>query len=176
MSLRPPLDVADGRVPRGWLWCTFATIAIAAGYWLWTGPLRFSPAPLERYLAERAAALDTGEPVTEQALAELAADKLAVKAGGAAFTRNCVKCHGARGEGNIGPNLTDEFWIAGNSALDIYQTILHGRDGKGMPSWGLVLGTGACKQLAAYVVTIRGTNLPGKAPQGERRPHPAPAK
>ena len=109
-------------------------------------------------------------------IAELAADKLAVKAGGAVFTRNCVKCHGARGEGNIGPNLTDEFWIAGGSALDIYQTILHGRDGKGMPSWGLVLGTGACKQLAAYVVTIRGSNLPGKAPQGERRPDPAPAK
>jgi cytochrome c oxidase cbb3-type subunit 3 len=47
---------------------------------------------------------------------------------------------------------------------------VHGRDGKGMPSWGLTLGTAACKQLAAYVLTVRGTNVPGKPPQGERRP------
>ena len=158
----------NGSLPRWWLWASGVAIALAAGYWLWAEAFHFTPAPLERYLAERAAALDTGEEVTEEMLGKLAADKLAVKAGGATFTRTCVKCHGARGEGSIGPNLTDEFWIAGGSALDIYRTIVHGRDGKGMPSWGLQLGTGECKQIAAFLLTIRGTNLPGKAPQGDR--------
>jgi cytochrome c oxidase cbb3-type subunit III len=163
-----PAQRSDGPLPRGWLWSTALTVALAAGIWLWSEALQLSPGPLEEYLAERAAALDTGEPVTEQAIAELAGDKLAVRAGSAAFAKSCVKCHGARGEGGIGPNLTDDFWIAGGSALDIYQTIVHGRDGKGMPSWGLQLGTGACKQIAAYVVTLRGTNVPGRPPQGQR--------
>jgi cytochrome c oxidase cbb3-type subunit 3 len=156
-------------VPRWWIWATGLTIAVAAGYWLWIESLHLSPRPLERYLSERAAALDTGEPVTEQMVIELARDKLAVRAGSDLFARSCVKCHGARGEGAIGPNLTDDFWIAGGSALDIFQTILHGRDGKGMPSWGMALGAGACKQIAAYVVSIRDTRVPGKPPQGERR-------
>lgn len=163
-----PRETSNGPLPRWWLWATAATVALAAGHWLWNQGLHLSPAPLERYLAERAAALDTGEQVTEQMVVELAADKLAVRAGGADFGRHCAKCHGARAEGGIGPNLTDDFWIAGGSALEIYQTIVHGRDGKGMPSWGLQLGTGACKQIAAYVVTVRGTNVPGKPPQGSR--------
>jgi cytochrome c oxidase cbb3-type subunit 3 len=158
----------DSALPRWWLWATAFTVALAAGYWLWIEPLHLSPTPFERYVTERAAALDTGEPVTEKVIADLARDKLAVRAGEGAFARNCAKCHGARAEGHIGPNLTDDFWIGGGAALDIYQTILRGRDGKGMPSWGLLLGTGDCKQLAAYVVTLRGTNRPGKAPQGAK--------
>ncbi|HKE17956.1 MAG TPA: c-type cytochrome [Kofleriaceae bacterium] len=177
--MRPVGDArgeSGGPVPRWWLWATSLTVALAAGTWLWTEALHLSPTPLERYVAERAAALDTGEPVTEQVLADLARDKLAVRAGEGAFARNCARCHGAGAEGNIGPNLTDDFWIGGGAALDIYQTILRGRDGKGMPSWGLLLGTADCKQLAAYVVTLRGANRPGKAPQGARWSPAPPAK
>jgi cytochrome c oxidase cbb3-type subunit III len=162
------LERSDPPLPRWWIWATAATVAIAAGLWLWNQAFHVSPGSLERYLADRAAALDTGEPVTDEVLAGLAGDKLAVQAGEAAFARSCVKCHGARGEGNIGPNLTDPFWLGGGAPVDIYQTILLGRDGKGMPSWGLQLGTGACKQIAAYLLVIRDSNLPGKAPQGER--------
>jgi cytochrome c oxidase cbb3-type subunit III len=165
-----------GGLPRWWLWASALTIALAAGYWLWSESLRLSPTPLDRYLADRAAALDTGEEVTEEMIALLAGDSLAVRAGSAAFARNCVKCHGTRGEGSIGPNLTDGFWLAGGSALDIYRTIVFGRDGKGMPSWGLPLGTGACKQIAAYVLTIRGTNLSGKPAQGEAWQPPGAAR
>jgi cytochrome c oxidase cbb3-type subunit 3 len=166
------VEQTDGAVPRWWLWACAFTVALAAGAWLWIEGLHVSPRPMERYLAERAAALDTGEEVTAEMITVLAADKLAVRAGISSFARNCVKCHGASGEGNIGPNLTDDFWIAGGSALDIYRTIVHGRDGKGMPSWGLSLGTGECKQIAAYVLTMRGTNRPGKAAQGSRWQEP----
>ncbi len=166
------IDGADGPLPRWWLWAAWLTVAVAAATWLWSEAFHLAPGPLERYLADRAAALDTGEPVTDEALVALAGDKLAIQAGGDLFARNCVKCHGARGEGNIGPNLTDAFWIGGSAPLDIYQTIILGRDGKGMPSWGLQLGTGACKQIAAYALTIRDTNLPGKPPQGTRSQPP----
>ncbi len=154
--MNPTLErESDGPLPRWWRWGLGLSIALATSYWLCSEAFHLVPEPLERYLAERAAALDTGEAVTDQMLVELARDKLAVRAGAADFGRHCAKCHGAGGEGGIGPNLTDDVWIASGSPLDIYRTIVFGRDGKGMPSWGLLLGTGACKQLAAHVLTFR---------------------
>lgn len=163
------IEVADGAIPRWWVVAFFTVLTVAAGYWLWFEAFHVSPGPLDRYIAARAAALDTGEPVTEEALTALTSDKLALRGGSRAFEQNCAKCHGQRGEGGIGPNLTDDHWIEGGAALEIYQTIALGRTGKGMPAWGLQLGPGLCKQLAAHVLTIRGTHASGgKPPQGER--------
>ena len=154
-------------MPALWVWASALAVVVAAGSWLWNRDI--APTSMERYLADRAAALDTGEPVTDELLTGLARDKLAVQAGADLFSRNCSKCHGARAEGGIGPNLTDEFWIAGAAPTDIHRTILLGRDGKGMPAWGLQLGTGAVQQLTSFVLTLRDTNVSGgKAPQGER--------
>ena len=36
-----------------------------------------------------------------------------------------------------------------------------------MPSWGAILGQDGVKCLTAYLLTLRGTNVPGKPPQGE---------
>lgn len=171
MTARPgpgPARPADGgAVPSLWVWASALAVVLAAGSWLWNRDI--APTAMKRYLADRAAALDTGEPVTDELLTALVRDKLAVQAGADLFSRNCSKCHGARAEGGIGPNLTDEFWIAGAAPTDIHRTILLGRGGKGMPAWGLQLGTGAVQQLAAFVLTLRDTNVPGgKAPQGER--------
>lgn len=158
---------ADGAVASLWVWAAALAVVLAAGSWLWNRDI--ASTPLERYLVDRAAALDTGEPVTDEILTALARDKLAVQAGADLFSRNCSKCHGARAEGGIGPNLTDEFWIGGGAPTDIHQAILLGRDGKGMPAWGLQLGTGAVQQLTAFALTLRDTSVPGgKAPQGTR--------
>jgi cytochrome c oxidase cbb3-type subunit 3 len=167
---------ADNKLPQWWLWSFYLAIAFAFGYWIWFEAFAVGDSPLDRYSQERMAALDTGEPVTDELLLGLAADRLTVRAGQKTFGQNCAKCHGSSAEGNIGPNLTDSFWIGGHAPVDIYQTIIDGRSGKGMPAWGLQLGPGASKQVAAYVITLRDTNVPGKAPQGERvAPEPAAA-
>ncbi|HUS65628.1 MAG TPA: c-type cytochrome [Kofleriaceae bacterium] len=160
------VELTDHRVPWWWPWLFAATCAFAAGYWLYYE--RFGgPGPLDRYVEERTAALDTGALVTEEMLAELAADALAVRAGERTFEKHCAKCHGARAQGDVGPNLTDDRWIGGAGALDIYETIAGGRIPKGMPAWQTELGPGATKQVAAYVLTLRGRNEPGKPPQGD---------
>jgi cytochrome c oxidase cbb3-type subunit 3 len=156
---------ADNRIPPWWLWAAGLSLALAAGVWLWRSAFEISPGALDRYLAARAAALDTGELVTEDMLIVLAGDQLAVRAGARSFAQNCAKCHGVRGQGEVGPNLTDSYWLAGGSAVDIYTTIVEGRNAQGMPPWGS-LGRGTCKQLTAYLLTIRDLNLPGKPPQG----------
>ena len=168
------IDQADNPPPTWWLWLAALTIALAAGTWLVRSGFEVSPGSLDRCLAARAAALDTGELVTEEMLVELSRDELAVRAGRRAFAQNCTKCHAADGQGDVGPNLTDPYWIAGGSAVDIYTTIVAGRDRQGMPPWGS-LGRGVCKQITAYLLTIRNSNVPGKPPQGAlwRPPDPA---
>lgn len=161
---------ADNRLPGWWLWLFWISVALAAGTWLATAAFHVVPGPLDRYLADRAAALDTGGLVTDDMLAALAKDRLAVQAGAAAFGKHCTRCHGERGEGGVGPNLTDRFWIAGATPVDIYSTVVEGRNARGMPPWGSELGRGVCKQVAAYLLTIRDLDLPGKPPQGAQTP------
>ena len=47
------------------------------------------------------------------ALREYAADAELAAAGSAPFAAICAACHGAEGQGVIGPNLADEFWLHG---------------------------------------------------------------
>jgi cytochrome c oxidase cbb3-type subunit 3 len=162
------IEQADNRLPLWWQWIFWTCLALAAGTWLLHA--FGAPGPLDRYLADRAAALDTGELVTDQMLIELSEDQLAVGAGGKVFARHCTRCHGERGEGSVGPNLTDRFWIAGATPVDIYTTVVEGRNARGMPPWGSELGRGVCKQVAAYLLTIRDLDLPGKPPQGAQTP------
>lgn len=83
------------------------------------------------------------------------------------YTTNCVACHGALGEGGVGPNMTDNFWIHGGSVKNIYQTIKNGVPEKGMIAWSTQLRPIDMHRLASYILTLQGTNPPnGKAPEG----------
>ena len=80
---------------------------------------------------------------------------------------NCMPCHGTMGEGTIGPNFTDEYWIHGGSIKDIFTTIKYGVPEKGMISWSSQLRPTAMQNVASYIMTLQGTNPPnGKAPEG----------
>jgi cytochrome c oxidase cbb3-type subunit III len=82
----------------------------------------------------------------------------------------CATCHGQNGEGNaIGPNLTDKYWIHGNTIEDIYTVIYHGVPAKGMTPFKDQLTDEKIVQVGSYVLTrLQGTNPPnGKEPQGE---------
>ena len=49
----------------------------------------------------------------------LSTDKTTLDKGKELFTKNCVACHGPDGQGGIGPNLTDDFWIHGGEFENI---------------------------------------------------------
>jgi len=55
--------------------------------------------------------------------------------GEAVYLGNCAACHGQQGEGGIGPNLTDKYWIHGGSVGDLFKTIKYGVPAKGMIAW-----------------------------------------
>lgn len=83
------------------------------------------------------------------------------------YTINCVACHGPLGEGSVGPNFTDEYWIHGGGITNIFKTIKYGVPEKGMISWQQQLKPTQMQQVASYILTLQGTNPPnGKEPQG----------
>ena len=107
--------------------------------------------------------------MSEEKLAALMNDKTALTEGQAVYQKFCVSCHAPQGQGLVGPNLTDEYWLHGDASLvAIRKVVAAGVDGKGMPGWGKVLSKEDLMKVVAYVGTLRGTNVKGKDPQGEK--------
>lgn len=88
-------------------------------------------------------------------------------AGEVIYMANCVACHGGKGEGGIGPNLTDNFWLHGGDIKDIFYTVKYGVPEKGMVPWEQTLTPAQIAEVSSYIVTLVGTNPPNaKAAEG----------
>lgn len=95
-------------------------------------------------------------------------DPSAIENGKKAYESNCVACHGAAGEGGVGPNLTDNYWIHGNSVDELVKVIKNGVPEKGMIPWEKTLSKRQIVEVASYIHLMQGTNpANAKAPQGE---------
>lgn len=85
------------------------------------------------------------------------------------FGTTCAPCHGADGGGNIGPNLTDEYFIHGADMEKVQAVIVNGVPEKGMAAWGEMLSEKDITGLAHYIVSLHGTAPENpKPPQGEK--------
>lgn len=102
------------------------------------------------------------------ALAAFVGDPAEAKNGSEPYMTFCAACHGDQGQGLIGPNLTDAYWMHGGTDTDLYHIITAGVPDKGMPPWESTLSAEARAQLVAYIRSLAGTNPPGaKEPQGD---------
>lgn len=91
-----------------------------------------------------------------------------IAAGKDLFIRNCLQCHGATGEGGIGPNLTDNYWLHGATFTDVVKSVKYGYPSKGMISWRAFLKPDEIIEVASFIQTLKGTNPTNpKAPQGK---------
>jgi len=178
-------------LPGWWLWLFYGTILFAIVYIPWhffgygqTGPQEYQEEVAEAAKAAPAASVagapqpSGAQPSAAQPGGRSAAgsapvappkDAATLAAGKAIFTANCAPCHGPQGQGVIGPNLADEFWLHGDSFEEIQNTIANGIPDKGMIAWRATLGPEKIRQVAAYVVSLSGSNPPNpKPPQGTR--------
>jgi len=163
----------DNHLPGWWLVTLFGAIAFAFVYWgyyhtLAIGQLQASELAVDQKAldAQRATAAASSAGVGDEVLlAHSRSDR--VKEGALVFQQNCVACHGQRGEGGVGPNLTDAFWVHGSRPTQIYTTIANGVIEKGMLAWMAPLGESKVRDVTAFLLTLKNTNVAGKAPQGE---------
>ena len=89
-------------------------------------------------------------------------DEAALAAGETIFLSKCASCHGQLGEGGVGPNLTDRYWVHGGSISDIFATIKYGVPEKGMISWQSQLRPKNMQQVASFIKTLEGTDPPNQ--------------
>lgn len=169
------IQEADNQLPRWWLWTLYLAIAFSVVYWFYYQEFKVAPGPQQAYYLERAAKQEKEgkDPTSQELLAQV--NTSATETGAQLFAANCVACHASKGEGKIGPNLTDSAWIHGSDPAQIWKTIRDGIPAKGMPPWGPVLGRAGVTQATAFVLSIRDTNVPGKAPEGQPAGAAAPA-
>lgn len=169
------IQECDNKLPLWWLGTFYGAILFAAVYWFHYHVAEFGQSGMQAYQDEvdKAAAAQAANmkvvEATPEALMALSKDQGAVAMGKQVFASTCAPCHRNDGGGVVGPNLTDEFWLHGGAPEKIFSTISKGVPEKGMPAWQAQLGPVKTQAVAAYVITLRGTNVPGgKPPQGER--------
>jgi cytochrome c oxidase cbb3-type subunit 3 len=132
-----------------------------------------APTPAQHYDTELARAAEIqlarqgGGEVTNESLLLMSQIPDRLAQGRQIFDQFCVVCHSSQGEGNVGPNLTDDYWLHGGSPLEILDTVENGVPEKGMVAWGNQLGPARVQAVTAFILSIKNTDVPGKAPQGE---------
>lgn len=118
-------------------------------------------AAMEREILNKSGKLLNEDNVT------VATDAAALANGKQTFIKNCAACHGQNGEGLVGPNFTDDYWLHGNKINDLFKTIKYGVPAKGMISWQAQLDPNQMQEVASYILSLRGSNPPNqKEPQG----------
>lgn len=95
-------------------------------------------------------------------------DSLAIGLAKEKFDTYCTQCHGNEGQGLIGPNLTDAYWIHGRKIEDIIRILREGVPEKGMVAWTNLLADEEIQRVANYVLSLGGSKPPNpKGPEGQ---------
>ncbi len=163
----------DNPLPRWWVLLFWATILFSPLYIVFyhfgPGELeidRYDAAMVSFYDQQATELLAMGE-VSDQLLAGLQGDAAMMKGAKKVFQNKCAACHGMLGEGGIGPNLTDPYWLHGGRLEQVYTVVSEGVPSKGMLSWKRQLRPAELLAVSSFVGTLAGSEPPNpKAPQG----------
>lgn len=166
----------DNSLPRWWLYMFYFTIVSGVIYmyyyhgyqgsdWnvLWFTQ-RTSDSEYQAEIAE-AKALLANAPKKAGIKAVLLTDEASLSRGQEIFDGSdnaCWTCHRNDMGGQVGPNLTDDYWIHGCSLEDIMASITTGFPEKGMLPYGMNnrLSDEDLLKVASYIISKRGTNPP----------------
>jgi cytochrome c oxidase cbb3-type subunit 3 len=164
----------DNKIPSWWSWAFFTFVAFGAVYLYRMFVTETLPNQFEELAqANEIAAVQKMEylkkganNVDENTVVMLAGPEIAE--GANIYAKNCIACHGDKGQGGVGPNLTDDYWLHKGGIKDVFYSIKYGWQEKGMKSWKDDFSPGQIAQLSSYIMTMHGTNPPGaKEKQGE---------
>jgi len=166
----------DNHLPPWWKWLFYLSIVFAVVYMIFyhvTDTLPLSGREYENEVAlakEQARKLQASNPVAaiDESNVTVVTDALAIVDGKQTFLNNCASCHRKDGGGDIGPNLTDEYWKHGGDIKDIFKVVRHGVQGTNMIAWEGFISPEKMQNVASYVLTLKGTNPENpKKPEGE---------
>ncbi len=165
----------DNHLPPWWVNLFAITVVWAIGYmyfyhWGGSGLSQADQYKKDVEVAKKeiAAALAGKANAVDEASVTALTDATALGEGETIFKSVCAACHGQKGEGLVGPNLTDEYWLHGGGIKNVFKTVKYGVPEKGMIAWSSQLKPTDMQKVSSYILTLKGTNPPNpKAPQGE---------
>ena len=163
-------------LPGWWLMTFYITIVFAVVYYSYY--TFFGGPTLDEELAQKMNVIQSEQQIAEESAPEKSADYYmslvsnpeVLEKGKAEFMLKCMPCHGNNGQGLIGPNFTDDYWIHGDGSIPaILEVANNGVADKGMPPWKGVIPEDTLEAVAVYIYSLYGTEPEGaKPPQGEK--------
>ncbi|MEN9742842.1 MAG: hypothetical protein RLZZ65_647 [Bacteroidota bacterium] len=161
----------DNNLPPWWVWGFYATIVFSFIYLFnyhifgvsdlqikaYDKEMKVAEKEVQAYLKKMAMDVDENS-------ATLLTESSDLAEGASIFAANCVACHKSKGEGEIGPNLTDKNWIYGYNIKEVFKTVKYGT-ANGMPEHSSKFNPVQIQQVASYVLSLPETA--GKAAQGD---------
>ncbi len=163
----------DNRLPNWWLWLMWGSMVFSLLYWLTFQTLKLRPQLHQQFehtmlqAKEDQLARAAKAGVSNETLLMMSQVPSKVAEGREIFVKHCVACHLDQGQGLVGPNLTDGYWIHGCEPMGLLKVVQEGVAAKGMPAWMNQLGPTRTQTVISYILTLRDTNVPGKEPQGD---------
>ena len=167
------IEEYDNPLPGWWSWIFALSIVFAGVYFFFASMLGAQASPEGWYDREVTADMERqfammGDIKSDAAsLVKLTGDDKLLKVGRSIFLTNCAACHNANGAGLTGPNLTDDVYLHVKRIEDIVDVVTAGRNNGAMPAWGNRLQPKEITLVAAYVASLRGTNVSGRPPEGQ---------
>lgn len=162
----------DNNLPPWWVWGFYLTILFAFTYLLYYHVFNGNNQETEYKVSILKAQKEIDAYLKEAAMnvdetnVTLLTEPEGIAAGKQLFEANCTACH-KDGSGDIGPNLTDNYWLYGNDIKNVFGTIKNGTT-NGMPEHASKLNPVQLQQVASYVLSMK--YKPGKEPQGKEYP------
>ena len=162
----------DNRLPPWWLYGFYLTIIVAGIYLYRFHVSHTAPGSAEEYTTAVATAdqevkeylKKKGDLVDENTVTLLTSESELAE-GKTIFMKSCVACHKEDGRGDVGPNLTDDYWLHGADVKSVFKTIRYGINA--MPKWETSYSNKQIAELTSYVKSLKGTKpANAKAPQG----------
>lgn len=155
----------DNNLPPWWKYGFYVTIVFSVVYMFHfhifnTGKLQMAEyqEQLETAKIEIEAYKKKAANLVDETNVTLLTDDASLLGGKQLYTKYCVACHGAAGQGDVGPNLTDNYWLHGGSVSDVFRSVKFGWPEKGMKSWQQDLGARQMQEVVSYLHTLVGTN------------------
>jgi cytochrome c oxidase cbb3-type subunit III len=166
----------DNDLPPWWKWLFYISIVFFIVYLVRLFVFRADDLlQLTEYNKEmaEAASMAPSQSSSETFEIKVLNDQTSIANGKVIYDKICAVCHLVDGGGLVGPNMTDDYWIHGNTIQDMFNTVTNGVLEKGMISYKDQYSPQQRLEVLSYIITLHGTTPANpKAPQGDLKEWP----
>jgi cytochrome c oxidase cbb3-type subunit 3 len=163
----------DNDLPGWWKWLFYLGIIFAVVYsirlFVFKAPDLIQEDEYQNEMADYSKSKPAAAANAAPFEIKLLSDATSLAKGQETWTKICAACHLADGGGLVGPNMTDDYWIHGNTVKDLYRVVTDGVIQKGMLPYKDQLSDQSRLEVVSYVLVKLHGSKPAnpKAPEGK---------